>query len=176
MMLLTLLSKRNVLQISTIIVVAANSIQVGAQSAAAASQSPSMGVSIALQRDQISIGQTPRVILTIKNLADHEICLSTSAHHYRIHVNGTGSEPPKTEMHRHREGDFRPGDKPDVMEGPVVCPEIAPSKSDTRIYDLQKFYDLSTPGKYTVYVEVRDESGVWLRSNTVRFEMTAPAQ
>jgi hypothetical protein len=49
-------------------------------------------------------------------------------------------------------------------------------------YDLSGFYDLSKPGKYTVYIEVLDVSaletkhgaGLWVRSKTVPFEIQAP--
>jgi hypothetical protein len=79
-------------------------------------------------------------------------------------------------------GDFRSGDGPDLVDGPVVCPDIAPSASDTRIFDLRRYYDLRTSGKYTVYMEILDQPegparpGVWLRTNTAQFEMQVPTQ
>lgn len=152
------------------------SAQLSAQSASTANHSPSIAVSLALEQSQVPVGNTPRAVLTVKNVADQAICFSTSMHLYRIHVSSKTGEAPETELRRHRHGDFRPGDKPELAEGPVVCPEIAPGKSVIRIYDLSKFYDLSVPGAYTVYIEVRDTSGVWLRSNTAKLEMTAVAQ
>jgi len=49
-------------------------------------------------------------------------------------------------------------------------------------YDLSYFYELKEAGKYTVYVEVLDESapetkngaGLWVRSPTATFDVQAP--
>ena len=170
-----------VLYLVTMIIGITN-VPLHAQSAAPLSQAPSVAVSIALEKDHVLLGKKPRVVVTIKNISQQEICFSTSSSLYRVHVEGEGGEPPKTEMHRHSQGDFRPGDGPDLDEGPVVCSDIAPGASGRRIYDLATFYDLSVPGKYTVYLEIRDEPkgpagpGVWLRTNTAQFEVQAPAQ
>jgi hypothetical protein len=54
--------------------------------------------------------------------------------------------------------------------------KLLPGWSTDRTFLLSAFYDLRIPGKYTVYVEVRDQSGTWLRSNRAAFEMQAPPQ
>ena len=75
-------------------------------------------------------------------------------------------------------GDFRPGDGPELMEGPDAGLTIAPGSQGRLTFDLTAFYDLSAPGKYSVYLEYLDspngpsKPGVWLRTNTLQFEIT----
>lgn len=120
--------------------------------------------------------------MAIENISSNEVWFSTASNLYRIHVTGKDGDPPKTELHRHILGDFRPGDGPDLMEGPVVGRSIAPGVADAQKYDLTYFYDLSKPGDYSVYLELydltgpKDGSGHWLRTNTTKFEIVAPAQ
>jgi hypothetical protein len=53
-------------------------------------------------------------------------------------------------------------------------PTIHSGADSTRKYDLSLLYDLSKPGKYTVYIEVGDpNTGVWLRSPAATFEIQA---
>jgi hypothetical protein len=68
--------------------------------------------------------------------------------------------------------------------GPRVSLDGEPTFSSDRTYDLSLFYDLSKPGKYTVYIEVLDVSapetqrgaGLWVRSQTEQFEVEAAAR
>jgi hypothetical protein len=141
-----------------------------------------MAVSLAMEKDHIPLGQKPRAVVTIKNLTQQKIYISTASWFYRVHIEGENGGPSETEWQRHRHGDVRPGDTEALVEGPIDSREIAPGGSDFQICDLTVFYDLSVPGKYTVYMEIRDEpkgpSGpsVWLRTNTAQFEVVAPAQ
>jgi len=170
------------LHMTASILIATASTSLYSQTASPPIQVPSIAVSIALERDHVPVGKKPQVVLTIRNISKQEICFSTASNLYRIHVDGEGGEPPKTEMHRHSLGDFRPGDGPALDDGPVVCSDIAPGASAFRIHDLSAYYDLSVPGKYTVYLEILDEPqgpsgpGVWLRTNTAQFEVQASAQ
>ena len=65
---------------------------------------------------------------------------------------------------------------------PVVARFIAPGSVDSLKFDLSGFYDISKPGDYSVYLEIydpagpKDGSGHWLRTNTAKFEIQAPAQ
>jgi len=146
------------------------------------SQGPSIAVRLAMEKDHISLGQKPRAVVTIKNITQQKIYISTASRIYRVYVEGKDGGPPETEWQRHRHGDFRPGDTEALVDGPIDSREIAPGGSDTQIWELTVFYDLSVQGKYTLYMEIRDEpkgpSGpsVWLRTNTVQFEIESPAQ
>jgi hypothetical protein len=166
---------------TTIAVSAAQSMSLNAQAASPPRQVPSVAVSLAMEKDHVPVGQKPRVFLTFKNSSHQEIGLSIASHLYRVHVDGAKGEAPETEWQRHHlHGVWRPGDGPELMEGPNYGIDIAPESSNSRVYDLTRFYDLSVPGKYTVYVEVYDQSGPqdgsgnWLRTNTVQFKMVPP--
>jgi hypothetical protein len=68
-----------------------------------------------------------------------------------------------------------PGEAP--LPGAGASWDIAPGESFSHQYQLSFFFDLSAPGKHTAYMEVVDPSSrKWLRTNTVQFEMEAPAQ
>jgi hypothetical protein len=156
-------------------------ISSGAQSAPAANQPDSIAIHISLQKSSYAIGEKPIAIMTIKNISSNEIWFSTASHLYRIHVTSKDGEPPKTELNRHRLGDFRPGDGPGLLSGPVAGRSIAPgAMGESLKYDLAAFYDLSKPGDYNVYLEIydpagpKDGSGHWLRTNTANFEIHAP--
>jgi hypothetical protein len=125
-----------------------------------------------------ALGETIWVVATVTNVTDHEICISTAAL-YHVHVEKIGEgEARPTEFHRHLRGEFLPGDSPDASGGSSICPPIAADSSITDRYDLRKYYDLSKPGKYAVYVEMEDRRpsstspGIWVRSNTVQFEIS----
>ncbi len=83
-------------------------------------------------------------------------------------------EPPKTLWHRRLLGE--PGLEPLEETVPAFPRDILPGRSADRTFLLSAFYDLGIPGKYTIYLEVREESGTWLRTNTATFEMQAPHQ
>jgi hypothetical protein len=135
--------------------------------------------SIALEKDRIPVGEKPKVILLIYNIS-HSSYFSHSSHFYRVHVEGMDGEPAKTELYRHMLGDFRPGDGPELMEGPDAGLNIAPRSLGRLTFDLGAFYDLSAPGKYSVYLEYLDspngpsKPGVWQRTNTMQFEVIQP--
>jgi hypothetical protein len=164
------------------VALASCSIPVGAQSAPAVSQTDPVSIHASLQKSTYAVGEKPIAVLTIKNTGSQEIWFSNNLYFERIHVTRKDGEPPKTELHRHLLGDFRPGDGPDGGSGPVAGRSISPGSLDSQKYDLTYFYDLSTPGEYSVYIEIydpqgpQDGSGLWLRTNTAKFEMQAPAQ
>ena len=153
----------------------------GAQ-AAQAKQPDSVSIHISLQKSSYVIGEKPIAVMTIKNISSNAIWFSTASHLYRVHITNKDGEPSKTELHRHQLGDFRPGDGPGLLSGPVAGRDIAPGAVDAQKYDLAAYYDLSKPGDYSVYLEIydpagpKDGSGHWLRTNTVKFEMQAPSQ
>jgi hypothetical protein len=171
------------LSATSIVLIAATSVSVFAQASESSGKSRSVSVSIELDKDRIAAGKKPWAIVTMKNISRHDaVCLSTSPDLFRIHVSGSDGEPPLTEWHRHLRGDVRPGDGPDTPAGPVTCRPIAPKASDFEGFDLSQYYDLRAAGKYSVYLEVYDPlgppdgSGLWLRTNTVQFEIVPPKQ
>jgi hypothetical protein len=146
------------------------------RSATLAGRSATMVLSLAVPKENISEGQTPWVFLTVKNLSQDGMPFPQD----RVHVEGEKGEPPTTLFQRQLTHKLLPGEQEvrDTGYGPF----IEPGASFTRKYDLTKLYDLSSPGKYSVYVDVLDHSasknnaGVWVRSNTAKFEITPSAQ
>src|SRR5580704_4670597 len=157
--------------------IAANGMVLDAQASPHDAQSNSVAVSITLESDHIAAGQKPVLIVTLKNIGRATLDFSPASDRYRVHVAGKDVDPPETELQRHHHGDFRPGDGPALVEGPVVVTEFAPGEAVTRKFDLTRFYDLSKPGEYNVYMDVydpsgpADQSGLWLKTNTVQFEV-----
>jgi hypothetical protein len=157
-------------------------IPLGSQSAPVANQPDSVLIHISLQKSSYSIGEKPIAVLAIKNTGSETIWFSDNNYLERIHVTTKDGEPHKTELHRHLLGDFRPGDGPGLLSGPVAGRSIAPGTVYSQKCDLTGYYDLSTPGDYSVYIEIydpqgaKDGSGRWLRTNTAHFEMVASSQ
>jgi hypothetical protein len=176
-------------------VMAAKGISVDAQAAQAVSYQPKVmigksahiAVSLAVPQKQIPAGQKPSAILTVELLGGN---LTTVFPEDRVHVEGEMGEAPTTLYQRQVTHTLRPGE-PGLMSGgfePTIGPTVSidgePTFSSDRTYDLSLFYDLSKPGKYTVYIEVLDVStpetergaGLWVRSQTEQFEVEAAAR
>ncbi len=127
---------------------------------------------LSLHGNQFTIGQDVTVTLTIKNISNQNIPLRTDPHYYRVYVQGANGEGDKTRFHHRLRGEFLPGET-DLRGGGVTL-EIEPGKIDTMDFNLARYYKLAVAGKYRAYVECDDESGTWVRSNTVIFELKAP--
>jgi hypothetical protein len=162
------------LSLTTIVLIAASSISLNAQAASAARQPASIAVSIALEKDHVPVGKSPWLILTVKNLTGQDVAIHGPM--VRIHVEGEKGERPTTQAQRTITGKLRPGEA-SLRTDEYVLWSIAPAASSSHKYELSYFYDLSAPGKHTVYVEVMDPlSEKWLRTNTAMFEIEAPTQ
>ncbi len=140
-----------------------------------------MAVSIALPQKKIPAGQKPLVVLTVELLGGN---VTTVFPETRVHVEGEAGEPPTTLYQRQvthtlrsgerelRDDDFKRTIEPALSEGD-------PKVSADETWDLSLFYDLSKPGKYTVYIEALDQTAsernrVWVRSQTAQFEILPP--
>jgi len=150
---------------TTIMVIAAQGVSLDGQAAPAGAQPASIAVKIEMRYDHVSLGVSPGVILTIKNIGNH----SAFAYHdydfpYILHVAGKKGNLKVTPFQGEPEA-------PEVIMGPNETLAIAPGKSYVKEFALERFCHFTEPGKYTVYLEVLDESGQWLRTNTAQFEM-----
>jgi len=164
------------LRLTTVILITIGTLVAYAQSGSVAKPSTTIALSIALPKEHIPEGQIPWVHLTVKNLTNEDISFPED----RVQVVGEKGEPPTTLRQRQLTNRRLPGE-PSILGGGFE-PNIGPGNSFTRKYDLSQLYDLSTPGKYTVYIEVLDEfnsnrgKGGWVRSPTAAFEIQAPTQ
>jgi hypothetical protein len=123
---------------------------------------------------RVLAGQKPEARLTMKNIGNRVAIETGDPEDYHLRVEGKSGEPPKTMWFRQllRE----PGLPTLAVTVPAFPRDILPGESVDRTFELWAFYDLSAPGKYTVYLEARDGAGVWLRANAVPFEILAPAK
>lgn len=139
-----------------------------------------LAVSLKMQTEQIQVGQMPWAILTVYNISDQPVTIRDTM--YRVYVYGKDGEAPTTLLQRQLTGRLRPGDVPlnitlNVDSSIVVWPAGGAADWCDRKFQLAYLYDLSAPGRYTAYAEVMDPSSHrWLRTKTVTFEMTSPAQ
>jgi hypothetical protein len=124
--------------------------------------------------NRVLVGQEVKAILTMKNIGSGIAVETGDPSNYRLRVKGEMGEPPKTLWHRRLLGE--PGLEPLEITVPAFPRDILPGKSVDRTFLLRAFYDLSVPGKYSVYLEARDKSGAWLRTNTVTFETQTSLQ
>ena len=150
-----------------------------AQSNEIANQSDTFAIRIAMEKEMLQIGQPPRVRLTIWNLTDLWIKMPgdpCAGQATRVWVQGEHGEPPTTSRERMDTGRPLPGDQPlfcTLNAGyPLLSPASTPADTATETYLLEYLYDLRSPGKYTVYLDVPCPKG-WVRSNTVTFQIVA---
>ena len=170
------------LRLATIAVIATSCGFLNSQDTPASAKSVLIAVSIKMKQESVSADQHPWVLLTSKNISKHHL-FPSFCHDSRVHLEGEKGEPPLT--YRHRQLRREPGVPALAAGGPPNFPlnipgekpyeGIPPGGADVEILDLTVLYNL-TPGKYTVYLEVQDKAGVWLRTNTVHFEIQQPAQ
>ena len=169
--------------VATLIVVAAKSISLDAQTttraaSSATSKSATIELSIAFRKEQIPLGQKPWVSLTVKNLGSKEIPYPFS----RVYVEGPRGEPPTTLFQRQLTNRLKPGEPGINLGGyrPPIAPAGWPGDTFIMRYDLSAYYDFKEPGKYSVYVEVLDETGTmtdpWVRSPLAKLQLVAQTQ
>lgn len=168
-------SQQFVLRLATVVVIASSGICLGGQTVAPSSQIDSITVSMTLDKDHFPVGQSPNVRVTMSNQTDHNIPFHFNM--LRLHIEGESGEPRTEIRQRMATGKLLPGEAP-LREDEYNSQDVIPVReSITRTIRTKFFYDLSAPGKYTAYVDVRDPiSGKWLRTNTAQFEVVAPTQ
>ena len=143
------------------------------QSATGTKRPQMVALSIFLPEKHLVAGQTPFVFLTVKNLSETAISFPQD----RVYVEGERGEAATTLRQRQLTQRRRPGE-PSLLGGGFE-PNVEPRGKFTRKYDLSQLYDVSIPGKYSVYIEVFDQAsgsmGHWVRSPIATFEVKAEA-
>lgn len=137
------------------------------QNTKAESQPVGIALSIAVQKSKVPAGQSPIVIFGVENLGPREIAV----HDYIFHVEGENGEPETTYIQRLITHKLRTGEAEMRADAYAVW-TIMPGTSEDRKIKVSELYDVSSPGKYTAYVEVMDPSSKkWVRTRTVKFEI-----
>ena len=127
-------------------------------------------VSISMKQSLVPVGQQILLDIAVKNVSNE----SYYGDDFVPHVQGEKGELARTEYHRSRR--HEPGMPELAQMGPPPEREIKAGKTGYRGLPLLAYYDLSAPGKYSVYVEYQSENGKWQRTNTVQFIVQAPAR
>jgi hypothetical protein len=136
--------------------IAGGSFSLIAQAPPSTAPGASIEVRIAMEKEQIPLGQSPIVDLTVWNTTDHPVYWQAT--NYRVHVNGVNGEPPKTMWYRQFlcEPDL-PCLTTTLNLGPTLLwPMGLPCDSTDNKFTLSAFYDLTAPGPYSVSLEVPD--------------------
>ncbi len=166
--------QRFFLRFVAVVMVATSGVCIGAQTVASASQTDSITVSMTLDKDHLPVGQSPWVLLTFNNRTDRDLYLN--GNWFQLHIAGENGEPPTMLRQRMATGKLLPGEAP-LREDENAEKVISARKSRIEKIDVSYYYDLSAPGKYKVYMDIRDPmSGKWLRTNTAEFEIQASTQ
>jgi len=155
---------------ATAAVLSLASIGSGAQDFVPAHKSNTMYITIAMEKKQVHAGESPKVVLTIENLTDHAFPVNFCPPD-RFWVQGERGEPPTTYLERVETQRWLPGER-DLACGPGPAELLNPGGTSKSSWALSIFYDLSAPGKYSVYVDIWSTEG-YLRTDPVEFEVLA---
>jgi len=137
--------------------------------------SSNLTVTISVQDDRQGNSGTPLLLLTVHNLGKDDVLFPEE----RIHVTGKTGEP-KTTLRQRQVTHTLQQNEPEIRDS-GFDPVIEAGQSFTRKIGLKDLYDLSRPGKYSVFAEVldaqasRDNAGIWVRSRTITFEVSPTA-
>jgi hypothetical protein len=160
--------------IIAIVVITFGSKCLVAQTAELARKTDSLTLSIALDKNQFMVGQSPSVIVKMYNHTESVLYLH--GNWFQVHIEGENGEPPTTLRQRDSTGKLLPGESPMRMDETAVMP-IFVDEPRTQTFIVKYFYDLSASGKYSVYVEIKDPlTNKWLRTDTVYFEVRKPSK
>jgi hypothetical protein len=147
-------------------------LRLDGQEAIPAHKSNTLYLTIAMEKERVRAGESPKALLTLMNLTDHVIQIGDCANPPTlVWVQGERGDPPTTAWGRGAMGRLLPGE-PELPCTLNVPFPLSPGATTTRGFILGAFYDLHEPGRYKVYLDVPSAEGL-LRTDTVAFEVTA---
>lgn len=122
-------------------------------------------LTIAPPTDQIRLGTTINITITVKNTSDSDIYWraelgNTAYHAFRFLLIKDGKEVESTRFHRMIRNEPRPDDQTEsaVGSGSSVVSALEPGKSFTLTIDLNKLYEIKQPGQYTITASRTEET------------------
>jgi hypothetical protein len=123
-------------------------------------------------RDSVKIGSPVTIEIIKKNISTHEINDSfiRGTLPYQIEVKDSrGSVMGEAEEFR-RANELKA--KESIRTFSVAFPTLRPGESSRDLLDMEKYYDLTESGKYTIQVSETDrESNIKVRSNVVTISL-----
>lgn len=126
---------------------------------------PQIAVSLSVATESPKVPREANAILTITNVSSDIVTETSDLDAYHLHLTGPKGEPPKTPWY----SKLLAGELPTTLA--AVTRLVAPGSSVNRTFNLSAFYDLTTPGIYTVNVDVREPSGAWVETNEATFHI-----
>lgn len=144
---------------------------------------PVFSLAISTAKGFVKTGSPIQIDITVKNVSDHSISLSTSYIHPNVEisdrvtiVNADGSKSLETELARRSLGHSTPEDEsrsPTIATGKLVFLDLKAGQSFTYQLNVDELYDLGVPGKYSIQVErLNDEGNVSVKSNKITVTVT----
>ena len=130
-----------------------------------AMHAPEIAVRLSVASEHPKDPSEAKAVLTIMNVGHGNVVETSDNAVYRLHLDGPKGEPLKTPWY----SKLLAGELPTTLG--TVTRDVAPGSSVTRTFILSACYDLTTPGTYTVYVDVHDISGSWVKTNKATFEI-----
>jgi hypothetical protein len=144
-----------------------------AQTAAETNKAALMGVTLRMQKKEFSSVKDAEALLYADNLSDHVLMMRFDT--FRIHLEGEKGEPERTERYHSLLGD--PGYPPLMVTLNVSTAEmVLPGQYYTQSFPLRSYFVSLPPGHYSMYMEVPDADGVWLRTNTEEFTVVGDSK
>jgi hypothetical protein len=145
--------------------------------------SPSFSLAISIAKGVVKTGSPTQIDITVKNVSDHPISLSTLYIHPNVEitdhvtvVDPNGSKSAETELARRSLGHSTAADEarsPTVVTGKQVLLNLKAGQSFTYQLNIDELYDLSVPGKYSIQIERLDaEANVSVKSNKITITVT----
>lgn len=126
---------------------------------------PQIAVRLSVSTEHPKDPTEAKAILTITNVGRVVVVETSDNAAYHLHLIGPNGEPPKTPWY----SKLLAGELPTTLA--TVTRDVTPGSSVNRTFILSACYDLTTPGTYTVYMDVHDSSGAWVKTNKTTFQI-----
>jgi len=149
------------------------------------SSSSQSGLSITLSppANPITLAAPIEIVITVKNTSNKEILWEVDHYwdvdrynpaytDFQVLLTKDGHEPETTFLLRASRGTPRPGDPHILLVGSAFFSPIEPGKSFTLKMDLQRLYQITEPGEYTLEVSrSEEESKTTIHSNKLTLQI-----
>jgi hypothetical protein len=146
---------------------------------ASSAQHP-FSITISTAQNSFKSGSEIRLQVVLTNTSDHSFSIGraidgtspvVAGYLFEIHVdNEKGNSPPETKYERALRGNGSPEDLP-VSSG--IGMNLSAGQSSKDALAVNKFYDLSEPGKYKIQVQwTNPTSKIVVKSNTITVTVT----
>lgn len=124
-----------------------------------------ISVDLRMSSNRVTSAKDAKAVIRVENVSKELV--SYGLPQYRIHLLGPAGEPPRSKWYQ------------DLLDGKLTVtlsaePRlIAPGQNIPWTFILDSFYPSMQLGRYTLYVELPDETGAWRATNEATFEVVA---